>query len=236
MKRTLMLLAAAAGFALARPALAADDADTSTKADDAARTAPTPPTLPATASERATFVHENIAFGKKGEEESAEHRHQRTAKTADQDRDQAKTADRDRDQAKTADRDRDRAKTADRERAQEEVHEALAEKAEIPAKAPTLPSTASERASFVHENIAFGKKGEAERAAHAQSDKQGRSDADDARADMANRAAHGAAEASGSMNQDGHAAANQERERHMRQMGPSGSSPTTMPSMPKGGR
>jgi hypothetical protein len=88
----------------------------------------------------------------------------------------------------------------------------LAEKAEIPAKPPTLPSQASDRATFVHENIAFGKKGEAERLAHSQADKQGKSDADDAHADDANRAAQGAAaSAAGSANADSHAAAGQAR-------------------------
>jgi hypothetical protein len=88
----------------------------------------------------------------------------------------------------------------------------LADKAEIPAKPPTLPSQASDRAKFVHENIAFGKHGEAERLAHSQADKQGKSDADDAHSDDANRAAQGAAaSAAGSANADSHNAAGQAR-------------------------
>ncbi len=110
---------------------------------------------------------------------------------------------------------------------------ALADKAEIPAKPPTLPSTASDRATYVHDNIAFGKKGEAERLAHSQAEKQGKSDADDEAKDAANRAARGAAaSAAGAANADGHSKAGHDRENAAR--GTQGSSPTT--SLPTTGR
>src|SRR5574340_1013708 len=73
--------------------------------------------------------------------------------------------------------------------------DALESKADVPAKPPTLPSHASDRAKFVHQNIAFGEKGEAERAAHSEAHEQGAESARAAHADAANRAAHGAAAA-----------------------------------------
>ncbi len=220
MNRTLMLLAAAAGLALARPALATDDADTTKTSGETGATATTtneakPPALPATASERARWVHENIAFGKNGEEERAEHRHAKATK-ADVDHDKADTD--------------DARKKADLDDAKKACHDALADKADMPEKRPTLPSTASERAGFVHDNIAFGKHGEAERAAHRQADKQGGADADDAHSDMANRAAHGEAADAQRMMDDGHSAASQERDHHDGMP-----SSNTSPMMPKGG-
>ena len=115
-----------------------------------------------------------------------------------------------------ADDDADAKKAAD---------DALADKAEIPAKPPTLPDSASDRATYVHENIAFGKKGEAERLAHSQAEKQGKSDADDQAKDAANRAARGAAaSAAGAANADGHSKAGHDRENSTR------SAPTTTPT------
>ncbi|WP_242333567.1 MULTISPECIES: hypothetical protein [Anaeromyxobacter] len=85
---------------------------------------------------------------------------------------------------------------------------ALADKADAPATPPTLPSQASERATYVHENIAFGKQGDAQRAAHAQAQDSAR----DARAHAANAAAHAAAaSAAGAASSDAHAAAGQTR-------------------------
>lgn len=114
--------------------------------------------------------------------------------------------------------------------------DALADKADVPAKPPTLPSTASDRATYVHDNIAFGKKGAAERAAHSQADKQGSTDADDAHADAANRAAHGAAaSAAAAANGDSHAAAGQARARTARDSRTSTGTPpatTTPPTSP----
>ncbi len=96
--------------------------------------------------------------------------------------------------------------------ANKEVDDALADKATPPATAPTLPSTASEHAVNALANIAFGKKGEAERLAHSQAGKHGGDAADDALADAANRAAQGAAaSAAGAANADAHAAAGQAR-------------------------
>ncbi len=92
------------------------------------------------------------------------------------------------------------------------AHDALADKADVPAKPPTLPSQASDRATFVHENIAFGKKGEAMRAAHSEAENHGTTDADAARADAASHAAQGAAaSAAGAANADAHNAAAQAR-------------------------
>jgi hypothetical protein len=96
--------------------------------------------------------------------------------------------------------------------AKKAIDDALAAKADVPAKPPTLPSQASERATFVHENVAFGKKGEAMRSARSEAEKQGQVDADDAHADAANHAAQGAAaSAAGAANADAHAAAGQSR-------------------------
>lgn len=90
--------------------------------------------------------------------------------------------------------------------------DALAEKAMPPVKPPALPSTASEHAVDAHRDIAFGKKGAAERHAHSQAGRNGHHDADDAHADAANRAAHGAAaSAMGQANADAHAAAGMQR-------------------------
>lgn len=120
-----------------------------------------------------------------------------------------------------ADSDSDATKAAD---------DALAEKATPPAKPPVLPSSASEHAVNAHEDIAFGKKGEAERVAHSQADKMGHHDAAEARADAANRAAQGAAmSAMGQANADAHAAAgmvrSEEARGHMGATGGTGGSP-----------
>lgn len=96
--------------------------------------------------------------------------------------------------------------------AREAAQDALLARADLPAKPPTLPSQAAERATAVHENTAFGKKGEAMRAAHAEAGDQGMAAADDAHADAADRAAQGAAaSAAGAANADAHAAAGQAR-------------------------
>lgn len=101
--------------------------------------------------------------------------------------------------------------------------DALAEKATPPAKPPVLPTAASDRATFVHENIAFGKKGDAERLAHSQAGKKGHDAADDAHADAANRAAHGAAmSAMGSAKDDAHEAAGMARSEDARHSMPGG--------------
>jgi hypothetical protein len=88
------------------------------------------------------------------------------------------------------------------------AHAALGDDAgepDVKAIPPTLPSQASSRATFVQENIAFGKKGAEERAAHS---KAGRSAADQAGNESANRSAQGAAaSAAKSANADSHAAA-----------------------------
>jgi hypothetical protein len=106
--------------------------------------------------------------------------------------------------------------------------DALADKADVPAKPPVLPSTASDRATYVHDNIAFGKKGAAERAAHSQADRQGATDTDDAHAEAANRAAHAAAaSAAAAANGDSHAAAGQARVRTARTSRTGGTTTTT---------
>lgn len=105
--------------------------------------------------------------------------------------------------ALAADVDSDPTKAAD---------DALADKATPPSKPPALPTTASEHAVYAHQNIAFGKKGEAERLAHSQAGQKGHHDADDAHVDAANRAAQGAAaSAMGQANADAHAAAGMQR-------------------------
>ena len=84
------------------------------------------------------------------------------------------------------------------------LHDALETQAAAPATPPKLPDSASDRAKYVQQNIAHGKKGEAERAAHAHDD------ADAARTDDATKSAQGAAaSAAKSANADSHAAAGQ---------------------------
>jgi hypothetical protein len=91
------------------------------------------------------------------------------------------------------------------------VHEALALGAELPATPPTLPSAASDRAAAAHEDVAFGRKGQATREAHRAAARAG--EVEDAVAqDAAERAARGAAaRAAGAANADAHAAAGQAR-------------------------
>src|SRR5207253_3119110 len=76
------------------------------------------------------------------------------------------------------------------------VRDALEQQAPAPRTPPTLPDSASDRARYVHENIAFGKKGAAERAAHSRSgdtaEQKAAERASDARNDAAERAARGA--------------------------------------------
>lgn len=105
----------------------------------------------------------------------------------------------------------DAIQSADRA-ARTQVLAALVEGATLPAQAPTLPDQASDRAREVHQTIAFGQKGAAQRAAHAHADRAAKAAAKQAREDAANRAARGAAaSASRSANADSHAAAGQAR-------------------------
>jgi hypothetical protein len=102
--------------------------------------------------------------------------------------------------------------TTDGEAAKSAAAAALAEKADVPAGPPALPSHAAERATEVHDSIAFGQKGEAIRAAHRQVEQEGNDEGEAARAEAANRAAQGAAaSAAGAANADAHAAAGQAR-------------------------
>ncbi len=105
--------------------------------------------------------------------------------------------------------------------AQKAVDDALAQKADAPGHTQILPAQANEHAQA----NAFGKQGDLMRAAHSQAGKHGRDDADDARADAANRAAQGAAmSAMGGANADAHAAAGQARAKTTREQ-------HTMPGM-----
>jgi hypothetical protein len=91
--------------------------------------------------------------------------------------------------------------------------EALSEKAALPTKPPTLPDEASDRAGYVHDTIAFGKKGAAERAEHSQAAKHSSDaakDSSDAAKDAAHQSAQGAAaSAAKAGNAAAQAAANQ---------------------------
>lgn len=78
------------------------------------------------------------------------------------------------------------------EDARTEVRDALEKQADAPRTPPTLPEQASDRAREVHETIAFGKKGEAQRAAHRQAEEKGSERAAAARNEAAERAARGA--------------------------------------------
>ncbi|HUJ25815.1 MAG TPA: hypothetical protein VLW85_07350 [Myxococcales bacterium] len=103
----------------------------------------------------------------------------------------------------------------DHESATGAAHEALAAQARPPKTPPTLPDQASDRAKYVQQNIAHGKHGAEERAAHA---KDGDADSDAAHHadgdsdDSSNKSAQGAAaSAAKSANSDSHAAAGQAR-------------------------
>ncbi len=92
----------------------------------------------------------------------------------------------------------------------DDVKDALEAKADVPATPPTLPTQASDRATYVHANIAFGKKGAAERAAHSQAGVNGQDAAQGAAVDPTTKAAQGiAASTARSANADAHAAAGQ---------------------------
>jgi hypothetical protein len=126
----------------------------------------------------------------------------------------------------------------DHESATGAAHEALADKAEPPATAPTLPKQASEKAQNALDNIAFGKKGRMERAQHAQngdvertkSDTGDRESGDADRDGAAERSAQGAAaSAAKNANADGQAAAGQARATSARGGSAPGSKPTTVP-------
>jgi hypothetical protein len=73
------------------------------------------------------------------------------------------------------------------------MRQALEAQATMPARPPALPDQASARAVEAHRDTAFGKKGEAERAAHRHAVQDGRADAGGLRAEAANRAAAGVA-------------------------------------------
>jgi hypothetical protein len=104
---------------------------------------------------------------------------------------------------------------------------ALADKAQPPRPAKTLPSQAAQ----IAKDRAFGQRGDAERLAHSQAGKHGDDAADDAHADAANRAAQGAAaSAAGAANGDAHSAAGQARSTSARSSHGSTATTTTSPS------
>src|SRR5713226_2834839 len=122
------------------------------------------------------------------------------------------------------------ARAADHESAKGAAHEALEAQAEAPKTPPTLPDQASAHAKLVQQKIAHGKKGVAERAAHAKSgdvDSEAARHADsDADTDAANKSAQGAAaSAAKGANDDSHAAAGQARATKERGGNPPGSGP-----------
>ena len=88
--------------------------------------------------------------------------------------------------------------------ASKQVKDALKGGADAPKTPPTLPDEASDRAKYVHENIAFGKNGQAHRQAAAEASKAAKAEgaakanqhAADARSGAATRSTRGAAAAS----------------------------------------
>jgi hypothetical protein len=84
------------------------------------------------------------------------------------------------------------------------LHDALETQATPPAKPPVLPDSASDRAKYVQQNVAHGKKGAEEKAAHD-------ADAAGTDADAAKSAEGAAARAARSANADSNAAAGQAR-------------------------
>jgi|GEM_PF-5288714 len=97
------------------------------------------------------------------------------------------------------------------------VRDALVAEASLPEQAPALPDAASERAREVQRTTAFGQKGSAERAAHAQANEAAQKASSRASAQAANRAAQGAAAAAArNANADSHAAAGQARSEEAR--------------------
>lgn len=93
------------------------------------------------------------------------------------------------------------------------VLQALEEKATPPAKAPELPHEASDRAREVQATVAFGQKGQAERAAHEQASKHADEHARHAHpeAGPGNDKGTSAAAAAQGNNADSHSAAARER-------------------------
>jgi hypothetical protein len=92
------------------------------------------------------------------------------------------------------------------------LHDALDAQAAPPSTPPSLPDSASERARTVQQTTAHGKKGAAERAAHAhQAAAHHGDDAAEASGDDAKSAQGAAASAAKSANADSHAAAGQAR-------------------------
>jgi hypothetical protein len=92
------------------------------------------------------------------------------------------------------------------------AHAALLDGADVPATPPALPAAASDEARKALANTAFGKKGEAERRAHASARKHASDAAADARIEAANRAAQGSvAAAARAANADARVAAGQAR-------------------------
>jgi hypothetical protein len=103
------------------------------------------------------------------------------------------------------------------------VHAALADRAEPFAMPPALPDAVSDRAKDAGAGQP-GARRKADAAIKAQEEAgaQGKDAAKEADADLANRAAHGAAaSAAGSANADNHAAAGQERATSVRNAPPS---------------
>jgi hypothetical protein len=92
------------------------------------------------------------------------------------------------------------------------AHAALNDQADIPATPPQLPLQASDRARDTLANTAFGKKGRAAAQTHSEAEHRANTDARDAHADAADRAAQGSvAAAARSANADSRAAAGQAR-------------------------
>ena len=103
------------------------------------------------------------------------------------------------------------ARADDHESATGAAHEALEAQADAPKAPPALPDQASDRAKYVQQNIAHGKKGAAERAAHAKNDATRHAGDDDTDTDSGKSAKGAAASAAKSANADSHAAAGQAR-------------------------
>lgn len=137
----------------------------------------------------------------------------------------------------------------DAQAAHKAMHEAMTEQAAMPAQPPMMPDHMTPQAGAMHEHMAIGKT-DAQHAAHQQATTNSVKDANAMRADMANRAAVGAA-MGGAMNatgqgMDGMNAAGMMRSQGMNPgggmmpdggMGPGhmGSMPVTTGGAPSGG-
>jgi len=92
------------------------------------------------------------------------------------------------------------------------AHRALEQAAGLPTTSPQLPAQASDRARGVLADTGFGAKGDAIRAAQARAEEHIVEDAESARSEATNRAAHAAAAAAASSAvADSHVAATQVR-------------------------